>query len=867
MSRGFFFTANGDFKDFRNNIAFTPVELAVMRDIGYNITLSDHFGDTFYQDSNGVQQSVAAATPTKNFGVGTFIQADNLNLLFDNDISANGTYGTGIRINGGQEAVSNQNGQIIKARSTIGNLLTIDQGTSISANGMGGIGLLQSAGGNNVIVHRGTINANGTDGRGMVFDFGSDNLFNQVNSDDYGFGMVSRLDLSGTINTAGGNGAAIFIDDSAAFGTINVMDGADINGDVITHARLMNTITNTAYTRPEITFGFEADGNGAVTGTADNAFDFTFDNDIGGSTSFNATFAGGTTNLNGISAFNNADVLSGATLTTNGTFVSSTLDLMSGASTEVGMSGMLGATTFNLMSGATLTNNGGVMTNTFTTGAGSLIQGNGTITANNPITMNGTSAPGNSIGTQIYNSDLIFSASSLEEIEVQPSMNPVAGTDNDLYQVNGSVMFNGGTVDVQGLPPGGAYTMGATYTWLQTTGGIGVNTAPILTEDLLNFRVVPFFTFNTAGFMLANDAPYLDSAVNYNERTTAAYLDVAKLDLGNPQIQMLRDQLDLLPGTAAVRNALNQLSGEIYGTSAIYQIQSMNHLMDVLTNQVGHNHAPHLPCMNEIWYSGYASSGHVSNDGNASSTDYDSVGHTIGKSWCVGPKTVIGAFFNYEDQQVESSTVNSRVETEAQRIGLYLNDHRGRIHTTFIASTGWNNNDSTRNVRVNALSEQNTGEFNGWTTGFLYENGLTFGNDTLHAQPFGSLQYLHAQTEDFSETGGAVTSLRVDEIHTNSLRSKLGGRFKFFNFRKLLSLDVETAWVHEMGETAADYQVGLNNSAGNFNVRGADLGSDWINFSPSMNLMIGPFRSYLEYQAAYGEASIHSGQWGTELIW
>ena len=348
---------------------------------------------------------------------------------------------------------------------------------------------------------------------------------------------------------------------------------------------------------------------------------------------------------------------------------------------------------------------------------------------------------------------------------------------------------------------------------------------------------------------------------------TAAYLDVVKLNLGNPQIQTLRDQLDLLPSTAAVRNALNQLSGEIYGTSAIYQIQSMNHLMGMLMNQLGHNHAEHIPCMNEIWYSGYASDGHVGHDGNASSTDYDSVGHIVGKSWCISDRTIMGAFFNTENQTIQSTDVMSRVENEAQRFGLYFRDERGIVHTSLTGFAGWNNFDSSRTVRVNNLAGQNRADYDGWTTGFLYENGVTIGNEYLHAQPFASIQYFHADSGNFTEKGGPITSLRVGDIETSSFRSKLGGRYKFFNFRKLLSLDVESAWTHEFADTSADYQAGLTSAPGSFDARGADLGDDWLTFGPSINFMTGPLRTFVEYQAAFGEASIHSGQWGTELIW
>jgi len=812
---------------FRNIPFFSPAELAIFTDMGYNIILSDHFASAFYQDGTGMLQNNADVfNSTKNYGVGVWIQSDDHNINQTGNLTSNGFAGAGVRVADGLD-----------------NIFTLADSAAINANGEEGIGVVASAGANTLFVIRGDVNANGTNGVGFRFDFGPSLTFsttNQITSSNYGAPLVERLDISGNISATTN---AIQISDTAGIGSINIMNGASISGDIVSDARID---AGNGLTRPEITFGFEADMNGQVTGTADNAFDFTFDDDIVGSTTFNATFAGGTTNLNGMSNFNDADVLAGATLTTTG---------------------MINTATFDLLGGANFINNGSLNTNSMTTGINSRIEGNGLFTSSSSITLNGTTAPGNSIGTTIFNTDVIFSPSSVEEIEIQPAANPIPGTDNDLIQVNGTVTFNGGTVDVQGMPPGGAYTMGATYTWLQSTDGIGVNTAPILTEDLLNFRLIPFFTFNSAGFMLANDAPYLNSAVNYNERMTAAYLDVVKLNLGNPQIQTLRDQLDLLPSTAAVRNALNQLSGEIYGTSAIYQIQSMNHLMGMLMNQLGHNHAEHIPCMNEIWYSGYASDGHVGHDGNASSTDYDSVGHIVGKSWCISDRTIMGAFFNTENQTIQSTDVMSRVENEAQRFGLYFRDERGIVHTSLTGFAGWNNFDSSRTVRVNNLAGQNRADYDGWTTGFLYENGVTIGNEYLHAQPFASIQYFHADSGNFTEKGGPITSLRVGDIETSSFRSKLGGRYKFFNFRKLLSLDVESAWTHEFADTSADYQAGLTSAPGSFDARGADLGDDWLTFGPSINFMTGPLRTFVEYQAAFGEASIHSGQWGTELIW
>jgi hypothetical protein len=76
--------------DFRNMPAFGPVEFAVLKDVGYNITLSDHFGQAFYQDGTDVQEALGPFSPGKDYAIGVFLMADNRNLLINGDINTNG---------------------------------------------------------------------------------------------------------------------------------------------------------------------------------------------------------------------------------------------------------------------------------------------------------------------------------------------------------------------------------------------------------------------------------------------------------------------------------------------------------------------------------------------------------------------------------------------------------------------------------------------------------------------------------------------------------------------------------------------------------------------------------------------------------
>ena len=84
-----------------------------------------------------------------------------------------------------------------------------------------------------------------------------------------------------------------------------------------------------------------------------------------------------------------------------------------------------------------------------------------------------------------------------------------------------------------------------------------------------------------------------------------------------------------------------------------------------------------------------------------------------------------------------------------------------------------------------------------------------------------------------------------------------------------MELEVEGAWVHEMGDTVADYSAALASAqSSRYVARGLDLGSDFFNIGPSLLWRYGYVNLFLEYQASIGEqGTLHTGQWGTELTW
>ncbi|MDA7977731.1 MAG: autotransporter domain-containing protein [Pirellulales bacterium] len=549
-------------KDFRNQGHMSPLELAAFVDMGYTVNLADHFGAAFYTNGNGIQAATGGFAPTQEFANGVYVQADNRNLLVNANVSANGFASTGIRLNGGQEPGNTMNG----------NKVTIAPGTSVSANGTSGVGLFASAGANHVLVHRGTINATGANGRGVLIDF-TRGLLNfpglQITSEDYQSALVSRFDLTGTINTLGGTGTAIEIGPTAAVGEINIMQGAVINGNIVSSA-----LSTAGLNAPTLTFGRTADANGEATATPDGTFFFDYVHNITGvGPNLNGDLVGGETRFNGSVIFQNLMIRSGATL-----------------------------------------------------------GGAGMITSAAPIQQMGTIAPGNSIGTLTINGDL-NSVGGAYNIEIQPGgPNPVAGVDNDLIVVSGFANLQGGTVNVDAAP--GIYNIGERYTFIITGGGVTVGTPPTVMDNIPGFRAVQFQTPFTFGITIGRDGVTGLLGRTFNQVALGTYLDLVRNN-PNPDFQRVRDILDADPNVESILAALDQMVGDIHGTMALVSMQNTSQMYGILSRQM-QGACCGCDGTWDGWILGYGRGGDVDYDGNAAGIDYTVGGTTFGAARCLG---------------------------------------------------------------------------------------------------------------------------------------------------------------------------------------------------------------------------------------
>ncbi|MBR1601597.1 MAG: hypothetical protein IJ677_08495 [Alphaproteobacteria bacterium] len=229
-------------QSYRNWLIPMEAELAVMQDIGYNIDLRKYFGKSYYLDditdtyTSGYSE-YSGGVYTGNLsqvtqGVGIHIYGNDNKITQASDILSSGEGSIGVRVDG------------------VDNTYILKNGYKISTNGDGSLGLAVTWGnGHNISVEKdAVISATGEDGISASFNFGA-NLFGSsnnvigsyINYDSYyrisvtpnqdtTAPLVNEFSVSGTLE---GKQAAIYISDNAHVEEINILQGAQIKGDII----------------------------------------------------------------------------------------------------------------------------------------------------------------------------------------------------------------------------------------------------------------------------------------------------------------------------------------------------------------------------------------------------------------------------------------------------------------------------------------------------------------------------------------------------------------------------------------------------------------------------------------------------------
>lgn len=236
-------------QSWRNWGTFMEAELAMLQDLGYQLDRKRFFGTSIY--ASGAEYTVGQAFWARNDSeewikdqpsqqsnaVGVHVYGSRTKVTVAADQLADGAGSIGVRVDGSA------------------NQLSVNENVLISANGTGGIGMAFTYGRSHTLLLEGKVQALGSGGSALVFDFGGSILGdeNQVRGSwtagaatQYGWltfhpeelnfpqvlqgSLIKSAVIAGTLQ---GSDAAIRIGPTAHVAQIRLADGAHIEGDIV----------------------------------------------------------------------------------------------------------------------------------------------------------------------------------------------------------------------------------------------------------------------------------------------------------------------------------------------------------------------------------------------------------------------------------------------------------------------------------------------------------------------------------------------------------------------------------------------------------------------------------------------------------
>ncbi|AXK73123.1 autotransporter domain-containing protein [Lysobacter sp. TY2-98] len=410
------------------------------------------------------------------------------------------------------------------------------------------------------------------------------------------------------------------------------------------------------------------------------------------------------------------------------------------------LGGRLDGSALTVNANGVATINGAVSGAATRVNAGGRIGGNGALDG---LSVYGTIAPGNSIGTLHVNGTYVQGVGSFFDAELG------ANGASDRIAVDGNAVLQGGTVRLLGAP--GTYLLGQQYTLLTANSGVA---GQFQTVDRGAFS--PFLRFDLAyaptavGINVVRGMALADAGATWNQRQVGAAADATAMS--NP---LLTSLTQLFPAQA--QPAFDALSGEAHASTRGVLIDASRHVRDAALSRGLSQAAPDQSAdgATSLWAQGMATDGHVDADGNAARIDAQGSGIFVGADHAFAGNWTIGGLLGSSREDLAVPARGSRGDTNDRHVALYGGGFVGPV--ALHGGIAWSSHavDMRRRVAFADVDQTLTSDYDARTTQAFVEGSYRFGSAAWSVEPYGQLAQVRVDSDRFTETGGSA-ALTVD---------------------------------------------------------------------------------------------------------
>ena len=754
-----------------------PIEadLAMLQDLGYTIDRRKHFGYSLYNNNQNI--AVTSGYSAKNAD-GTDYTGEYSDVAF----------GVGLHIYGTDNTVTQQGDILTKGKAAVGalvsgvrNTVSVAAGTGVHSDGDSGVGLQVAYGRNHQIELDGTLTADGANGIGAKFDFGTGSngytaeirgsyisyFYNTENgelqsganstnlhkwyyndylyeSDELDGALVDSFIVNGTLS---GKSHAIYIGPSAFVKMIYINDGATVAGNITSEWKHFYSdgyrFGTTSGGKTFEKLGLHYNGKmydydqyipDLVTDLYFNG-DHTYDGNINGDDNIKVNITEGTTHFSGDINVLNVTVADDAALYGGTYFLHDMSDTIADGFTDT------------------------------TTGT---LYNYGTF---------GTDVEGKSVSI----------VGNLESAAGTTLMS--AATDENPY--DGILVVYGKATLADDVKAGG--TQGKDGIVLQAYGSLQIGDEEEIKTSAMRIasgiiKASPLRAANGADDheIIVGARLFGDNLGKKSEEQEEAFDVISMMDAKCASEEELPQELRTLENMtpAAAKSALTKIGNNEAAAHFFGRAQQKNIVGNRITSRMKETLGnPNAKISGErgLWVKTGKSWGDL-DQATLGSSDI-----MFGYDRNIGENRIDGFFVSYSDENISENL--GRAELYDTRIGYYSGHRMGSATGTFYADVGYVRGKTERNLGIGTMTAE--GKPRTWLleAGYQYKYDLKHGtNAAWHTSPYGKVRVSFARHKGYTEEGGGVFSQEMHgksnfygdaEIGVNLRRTMPGGNYGF----------------------------------------------------------------------------------------
>ena len=466
-----------------------------------------------------------------------------------------------------------------------------------------------------------------------------------------------------------------------------------------------------------------------------NAWD-DWTNDIGGPGRLTKSGIGWL-RLSGDNSFAGADVAQGILELTGDNHFTANLKVNGGV---LMLNGSVTGTDLDIDSGMAVVN--GVQHGGSTrVGVNGFLGGNGTLS---DTRVEGTIAPGNSIGKLTIDGNYVQAAGSTYVAEILPP------STSDALQVNGTATLEGGTLKM--VLTSGEYALGNHYVLLSATGGItgtfdALDTSAV--SPFLGFKVG--YAANGISVDVGRGQSLASAATTPNQRAAGAAVDTLAIGQG-----LTQPLVQLFPAQAMA--ALDQLSGELHASALAVRAESSRRLRDLALGRAASGQDAFTAQSDATGYAAWVDAGHVGGhldgDGNAARAEYSGNSTLVGAEYGFDSGWRIGVMGGSGRNDLNVRDRASKARIDSTTGGLYAGKAWGGLGLR--GGLTWSKDDLSthRKVAFTGVQDQAHADYKADTAQGFVELAYRLDAGAWGWEPYAQFAQLRVDGKRFAEEGG-----------------------------------------------------------------------------------------------------------------